>query len=816
MNKDDGLGATRSVVQAILSAVGKRTNSRGVIALLISILAASFSSQSVAVDRDASSATVRPPEQTSLSSASAPPATVPELIKSLTYLGSGAAPDVTRKNLPPQINDQIIWSPDGRLVAVVTYRGDLARNQNEYTLRLFKAENLLSKPEAEVIATLSSSSLRPAIQNVRWMNPQTLAFLGEMPGELPQVYAVDIVSRQLSRRTQATATILSFDISSDGSVVVYATEGAPDLTLQTNRKQKGFALPDDASLPVLLAGRFDDPSIISKKSLDLWILRVGSAGSRYNPPCRQFGVDMRGAVRPNVFMVSPRGDQLLLRCAPEKVVDNWSRYRANDPSFDAQRAQQWLSVNLQTKAVRPLIDAPIPPSGEQTLFGYGPTYDGKVFWSPDGRSVIVANAWLPLTKASERLQTPSPLFSVEVDLATGALTEVTRVNGDDDGWTRVQFWNPATDTITLEEPQRRMLRKADGRWIQDTVEDASPILAIEQGLNSPPRIVATNPKTGRKDTVLDPTPDLFSKQHFGIVTLLKEWNHAGGRRTYATLYWPPNYESGKRYPVVFQAHGGTSDKFRPYGDLERRQAAQPLVNAGIFVVQYSEGAPGWDQLDFSTYGPTLFAQLEDLIDLLDRSGLIDRTLVGVSGASTDYAVFLQFMSHSRYPVVAATLAEGATFSYADYLFKLVGSPWRQSWEKFNGGLPWGSGRRTWLERAPGFNMERINAAVQFEACLSEEGDFPGQYMTPLVGMWEHYSGLRLLGRPTELVLLPEAQHLNLNKPWMKFKSQQSAVDWLRFWLQGYERTNVCAECQESQTELREQFKRWRVMRQSRS
>lgn len=757
---------------------------------------------------------IEPPKQTNLSPRSAPPATVDGLIASLARIGSGGPRTfgTSAGNLPPQLNDEIIWSPDGRMVAVLTHRADLERNLNEFTLNLFKAEDLLMSSKREEIARLSSSSVRPAIENVRWMNSHALAFLGERPNELHQVFTVDIRSRNLSRRTEAALSIRSFDISSDGSVIVYATDGMLDATRQKARKEKGFTLPEDASLPILLAGKYDDPSITSKKAIELWVARTGMAPTRYDPPCRNFGVLPTDEVRPNGFVVSPMGDRLLLRCRPKVPPVEWRRYRDGRGSFNADQAQQWLAVDLQTMQASPLMNAPIPPSGEHTYYGFGPTYDGKIFWSPDGKSVVVANAWLPVGKipSKEIAQPASKLFSVEVDLASGAMTLVTALD-ENQSWTRVLFWDQTTNAITLEQPQRTTFRKVAGSWVPTPGENAPPILAIEQGLNIPPRVVATDPMTGRKATVFDPTPDLFAKQRFGAVTLLKEWDLGGGRKKYATLYWPPNYVRGKRYPVVFQGHGGTKNEFWPVGSLQsRRHAAQPLANAGIFVVQYSEGAPGWDQANFDTYGPT-FAQLEGLIDLLDRSGLIDRSLVGLSGFSTDYAFFLHFMTQSRYPIAAATLGEGVSYSYFDYLFKVVGSPWRAA-EGVNGGLPWGAGRATWLDRAPGFTLDRITAAVQFEACMAEEGDFPGQNITMLPAVWEHYSGLRLLGRPTELVLLPEAQHAHLNKPWMTFKSQQSAVDWFRFWLQGQERTQACDPCQESSTELGEQYKRWRAMR----
>ena len=51
--------------------------------------------------------------------------------------------------------------------------------------------------------------------------------------------------------------------------------------------------------------------------------------------------------------------------------------------------------------------------------------------------------------------------------------------------------------------------------------------------------------------------------------------------------------------------------------------------------------------------------------------------------------------------------------------------------------------------------------------------------------WHWYSGLSRLGKPVEMIYIPEGTHV-LEKPWDRMTSQQGNVDWFCFWLKGEE------------------------------
>ena len=60
-----------------------------------------------------------------------------------------------------------------------------------------------------------------------------------------------------------------------------------------------------------------------------------------------------------------------------------------------------------------------------------------------------------------------------------------------------------------------------------------------------------------------------------------------------------------------------------------------------------------------------------------------------------------------------------------------------------------------------------------------------------------------MGRPVELIYLPDAVHI-LVKPWERLTSQQGDVDWFCFWLKGEK---------DEDPEKREEYERWLEMRE---
>src|SRR6266576_1585867 len=715
--------------------------------------------------------------------AQAPPVRVADLI-GMTLFGSDANNGASQ--------DLHVMSPDGRRVAVVVQRGNLATNTVDYPLLVFATAAAGPAPRADTVVALAAASNDAAISQVVWLaDNQTVVFLGPRPGELPQIYTLDVATRVLTAHTHVAAGVASFQMAPSGDPIIYQEQGRADTSDYGTMRAHGFAV-DPSVLPFDLIGgdwraarrRAGAPHgyRMVRRGRDAPLALPDSAsGYRecrldpwYGPP------------------ISPTGEALLLVCAPTTPPALWRayrnpRYRLFADRYGAQ-GDQLVLLDLASGRAHLVYDAPLILQGESNFA-----------WAPDGRSVLVSGALLPLTGPDSAWRSDHRLVA-EIDLASGAITVVVRRDS-----LIVRAWNARTGIVEFaqgpawfelnDDSQRVFYRKTARGWRTADSDAggataAGPSFLVTQDANTPPRLVAVDRRNGRPRLVFDPNPGLLERHRFGRTETF-HWTTKAGRTFAGGLYYPPDYVPGRRYPLVLQTHGYDSTQFAPGGVVTAGNAAQPLAGSGIVVLQTAEMVVGKESDVAADEGPFHQDMLEGAIDALDQRGLIDRTKVGLQGFSRTCFAALYCLTHSSYPIAAADLSDGVDYSYVQYLMFRGGA----NDESMNGGRPWGPAHTQWLERAPGFRLDRVTAPLRMTAIGSSS----------VLEEWEPYAGMLAQGKPAELVYIPEGSHV-LVKPWERLTSQQGSVDWDRFWLQGYEDPDASKA---------DQYVRWRRLRAQR-
>src|SRR6266404_5449134 len=179
------------------------------------------------------------------------PATVADAIE-MTRLG-----DLDLYWGSPFLDRLAHFSPDGKSVVVLARRGNLKSNTKDYSLLLWQTDELLHSPIPKTILTMSSSSNRQAIKDLRWLSDnETIAFLGEHPGELQQVYTYNIRKRQLKRITRHQTNVLSFSVTPDGIRLAYVAEEANG-TIWTEKSRREGIVVSTQELGHLIRGETD-------------------------------------------------------------------------------------------------------------------------------------------------------------------------------------------------------------------------------------------------------------------------------------------------------------------------------------------------------------------------------------------------------------------------------------------------------------------------------------------------------------------------------------------------------------------------------
>ena len=416
---------------------------------------------------------------------------------------------------------------------------------------------------------------------------------------------------------------------------------------------------------------------------------------------------------------------------------------------------------------------------------------------------MIANTYLPLDGVTgEELEArKSRKFTVEVKVPSG---EITVVSQED---LRLILWDASSNELVFklggiipksDQWKKVIFRKVRGEWeeMKEALsEQKQPDISLEESMSSRPIIVATDPKSHRRAPLLDLNPQ-FSDLKFGRVEEIT-WKGADGIEVKGGLYYPVDYEPGKKYPLVIQTHGWTAERFWIDGPWTTAFAAQPLAGRGMMVLQaekWTVDAGWWPKVgDSPEEAKKYVTTYERAIDYLNDRGLIDRNRVGIMGFSRTCFYVKYALTNSPYQFTAASVSDGFDAGYAQYvLFSNAQPRLAEEIEGINGAQPYGEGLRT------------VDGAV--DRIQHKQGSCPPPYngaeSSEHSGEWEWFAGLTRLDKPVDMLIIEDGLH-ELQRPWERMISQQGNVDWFCFWLKGEEDPDPVKA---------EQYVRWRELR----
>jgi dipeptidyl aminopeptidase/acylaminoacyl peptidase len=680
------------------------------------------------------------------------------------------------------------FSPDGKQFVVVLRKGNLEQNTNEFSLLLWRTDEVFQSPKPKTILTLSSSSNREAIADITWLDNQTLAFLGEHPGEVRQVYTLNTRTRHLTRITNHVANVLGYRfVGQRQHRIVFTAEEQIGTIFDQKAPHQGFVVPLSQTLSHLIRGIrggwfFGNDQIFVQQTTN------GSQAIK---------VPLNPSERVSAYcetpFPSPDGKYVLIPTQVAAIPESWKSY-----------ADATLGEFLKTK-LGPGLYSPLSRyvlidmnNGTSHVFLNSPIglTGCNAIWSSDSKSVVLSNVYLPLvnTQQTQRNDRESKTFAAEINVATGKIDEISsdelKLVGWDNGTKRLIFESRQSGSKP-GQASKIFFEKRRDEWIKLTNAEQNdrPELALEEDMNSPPRIFVTDENKGRRAMLLDLNPQ-FNELKFAKVEEVK-WKCTDGHEVKGGLYYPLNYDTGKRYPLVIQTHQWNSTRFWIDGPWTTAFAAQPLAGREIMVLQVDES---YQDLNTPKEVDREVASIEAAVDYLDEKGTIDRNRVGVIGFSRTCLFVKYVLTHSRYKFAAASTTDGVDGGYFQWIQEVnadaIWGPYQEG--LYDGALPYGQGLRKWMDRSPGFNLDRVDTPLLVTALNPSSALFE----------WEWFAGLSRLGKPVQMVVLEDGDHI-LQKPSDRMISQEGNVDWFCFWLKGEEDPDPIKT---------EQYARWRELR----
>lgn len=701
-------------------------------------------------------------------------------------------------------------SPDGTRAFIVTRQANVASDRNRYEIRLLRvsAEVLSAAQPATPELVLSFEADRdhnyaePAIDQVRWWDDQSLVFMGRMKDGQPQVYRLDLATRDLRQLTHATTPIVSFAVAKDLRRVVYAAQ-VPNPPLQ------------DGARSFVMAGR------------SVWSAKFGQ--NRLQGQIRKYGffVAEEGASRPRALgepfvmanlapplvSISPDGRWALLpHYEPQRTLE-WSRQYPmlgevvstygpavrNDPlryysGANVQTARRMSIWRLDDGLEQTVVDAPDDalPGGSQERLDHA--------WQGGGASVVLAGTHLPLGVGGN---TSTASHVIEYWPDTGRWTVVAQLAG------RLDRLLPVRDGFAVIDGDRRREFRSDGagwREVAPAAHGEGPTsawtLRVRESLNEPPDVVAQGP-AGRsvRLTTLNPQFDVAT---WGVMKPYT-WRDAQGREWRGGLMAGEDVPGSKRLPLIIETYDFSPDNFYLHGPNKSSRsgtsgfAGRAFVRDGFLVLAMGKSPLNVplkrDQSLFRLFNEGV----RGAVDALVREGRVDPARVGIIGWSTTGERVLNLVTFSDLPIRAATLADGDanTLFFYTLTYGFLDSAW--GWfENMNEGVPFGPSRENWLRNDPALNTDCVNTALRIES-----------YGVPIYSNYDIYALLRRQYKPVEMVLIPGGTH-SLSMPGERMISLQGNVDWYRFWLKGETRTEPLL-AGETTASLQAQYGAWRQM-----
>jgi dipeptidyl aminopeptidase/acylaminoacyl peptidase len=712
---------------------------------------------------------------------------------------------VANSELPATLsayNEPLVeWSPDRGRFFLISRRGNLQCDCNEYELQVFSAEHLTQvlhssaqrqawRPSAWRTVSVSSShpnELMQGISDAKWLGNDDVLFMGVRGRGPRHLYRLTLDSGELHDLTPVKGDVFGYSLNA-GSLVFKTVRFDRSNTLDT---YPAVSVTGDELFQ--LAGA---PSMVTE-------LFVSASGAT----ARALATFSSVQAGP---WIAPDGKHAVFAFLPDSpdIPQEWSTYEVA-PRRGQQTSMQFMLIDVQRQAFRPILNAPV---GTVTRAGWHTQPDA--IWSHDSRHVVLVNTALPVADDETRR---AMSFVIDVDVTSDQWSIVDSLGGiaassvgvalndvswDAQGLLHIPFTSGTTAGIAVYEQVagtwRRRSTSALDRPMNDSVAASGLQVAIRENANEPAIPFATD---GRHEVPLAvPDTAIRGLRRARVEDL--EWMEPGNRKVRGGLMLPADGEPRHRLPLVIQAHHYLPNRFLPDGSATTAFAAQALASSGMAVlfldIPTADKDAAWRSSVSGTIreGQAFVTRIDAAVEHLVARGLIDPRRIGLVGFSRSGLMTYYALTHpGRTKLAAAVIADGWSASYGEYVIDAATSPPGSSShaeaDEYYGGSFW-QNKQAWLEYAPGFNVDRIRTPVLFTTT--------GRFNTILT--LETLGAMRLTRRPYEYLVFPEGSH-QLQTPRERQASLQATADWMCFWLQDKE--NEAAQ-------KGDRFDRWRTIR----
>ena len=426
----------------------------------------------------------------------------------------------------------------------------------------------------------------------------------------------------------------------------------------------------------------------------------------------------------------------------------------------------------------------------ETLIEKGEFLNSAQF-SPDGKSILVSaspEAFNGIGKNVEEGQTPS-MIDTQLYLMTLSdkkvrpLTRDFNPNVQSVEWSKVDgniyFTAEDKDCVHLFQLNPKSgkftLLKTPEEYIKSfsLASSAAEMAFSGQSASNADRLYKMNTKALKSQLVDDLSARELKDVELGEC---KAWNFVNSRgdTLCCRYYLPPHFDAAKKYPMIVNYYGGCSPTSRMF---QSRYPHHVYAAMGyVVLVVNPSGATGFGQKFSARHVDTAGEGVaEDIISstqaFCDEHAFVNRKKIGCIGAS--YGGFMTQYLQTKTDLFAAAISHAGISDHTSYWGE---GYWGYSYSEVSmaNEYPW-TNKHLFVDQSPLYNADKIHTPLLFVHGTADNN-------VPVGESIQLYTALKLLGRPTAMVLVEGQDHHIIDYE-KRLKWQNTIFAWFAKWLQ---------------------------------
>lgn len=426
----------------------------------------------------------------------------------------------------------------------------------------------------------------------------------------------------------------------------------------------------------------------------------------------------------------------------------------------------------------------------ETLIEKGEFLNSAQF-SPDGKSILVSaspEAFNGIGKNVEEGQTPS-MIDTQLYLMTLSDKKVRPLTKDFNPNVQSVNWSKADGNIyfTAEDKDcvhlfqlnpksgKFTLLKTPEEYIKSfsLASSAAEMAFSGQSASNADRLYKMNMKALKSQLVDDLSARELKDVELGEC---KAWNfvNSKGDTLCCRYYLPPHFDAAKKYPMIVNYYGGCSPTSRMF---QSRYPHHVYAAMGyVVLVVNPSGATGFGQKFSARHVDTAGEGVaEDIISstqaFCDEHAFVNRKKIGCIGAS--YGGFMTQYLQTKTDLFAAAISHAGISDHTSYWGE---GYWGYSYSEVSmaNEYPW-TNKHLFVDQSPLYNADKIHTPLLFVHGTADNN-------VPVGESIQLYTALKLLGRPTAMVLVDGQDHHIIDYE-KRLKWQNTIFAWFAKWLQ---------------------------------